>query len=224
MDLPKKGPLPSRQRSGSKYCSELRGRRELYSCAKQIRANPTRELELPGLIDRNARSPSRFFPLVGHIRAVRGTLRAWSLRIMLRHSARPPIARRWRMSASLWMARLSQLPCTPTVHASSRASFAWSHRSPRVAAILGERVCKDPSVHRARSASATEPVLQPNWRHRTAKLARRGRAQGPAGPSDERARRDRREPLAPLARRDPPARKATRVRPRSFASSPERRR
>ena len=67
-----------------------------------------------------------------------------------------------------------------------------------------ERVCKTRSVHRAWSVSAAEPVLRPTWRHRTAKLARRGRAQGSAGPSGERARRDRREPLAPLVRRDLP--------------------
>ena len=150
------------------------------------------------------------------------------LRSMLRHSARPS-----RTSGSGLCSQCTALVTHGGLQSCTRAarSFLAVGRSwpPSRARRSGESAesrgsARTRSVHRAWSVSAAEPVLRPTWRHRTAKLARRGRAQGSAGPSGERARRDRREPLAPLVRRDLPARKATRVRRRSFASSPERRR
>ena len=113
--------------------------------------------------------------------------------------------------------------CTRAARSFLAARRSWPSRARRSGGSAGSRgSARTRSVHRAWSVSAAEPVLRPTWRHRTAKLARRGRAQGPAGSSDERARRDRREPLAPLARQGLPARKVTRVPRRPIASSPER--
>ena len=81
------------------------------------------------------------------------------------------------------------------------------------------RVRKDPSVHRAPSANAAEPVLRAHLApsDRKARKARPGH-KAQRAPAANVARRDRKEPLAPLARQGLPVRKVIPVRRRPIAS------
>ena len=145
---------------------------------------------------------------------MRGTLRAWSLAVCSALGKAEPHIGQWPLLPVHRPCHHGGLQsCTRAARSFLAAGRSWPSRARRSGGSAGSRgSARTRSVHRAWSVSAAEPVLRPTWRHRTAKLARRGRAQGSAGPSGERARRDRREPLAPLVRRNLPARKATRVR------------